>query len=80
MLYSCFVCPHDRLSEIGMALKKAGKEPTRGLVKKLIKRYDTAGNGTLEFNEFQCMLNDWKSIMQEFDMDALNGQVEDAVG
>ena len=50
-----------------MALKKAGKAPTREQIKKLINKYDTDKNGTLEFHEYQAMVKDWDAVMEEFD-------------
>lgn len=52
--------------ELGIALQKAGKNPTRELLKKLFEKYDTDGNGTLEFNEYQGMIKDWDAVVDEF--------------
>jgi len=50
-----------------MALERAGKEVSLDLSKKLLKKYDTDKNGTLEFDEYQGMLKDWDAVTAEIE-------------
>jgi len=53
--------------ELGQALVRTGKAPTREQVKRLLKKYDADGNGTLEFEEYQHMIANWDADIAEFD-------------
>ena len=46
-------------SELMRALILAGKRPTREQVEKLLAKHDADGNGTLEFHEFEEMIQNW---------------------
>jgi hypothetical protein len=50
-------------SELAAALKKAGKYPTDEQVKELLETFDEDKNGSLSFDEFQKMLQDWDSVI-----------------
>jgi len=45
---------------------RAGKNPTREQVKQLVVKYDTDGNGTLEFHEYQEMIKNWEVDLAAF--------------
>lgn len=56
--------------ELRIALHKAGKfEATKGLVVRIMRKYDLDGNGTLEFNEYQLMIKDWDTVLAEIEDD-----------
>jgi len=49
--------------ELELALHKADKKVTRAQAKRLLKRFDTDGNGTLEFDEYRLMVGDWDRVI-----------------
>jgi hypothetical protein len=52
--------------ELGAALIRAGKMPTREQTKLLVEKYDTDGNGTLEWEEYQEMIKNWDKDLEQF--------------
>jgi len=68
------------VEELEIALHKIDKKVTRAQAKRLLKRFDTDGNGTLEFDEYRLMVGDWDRVIAVLENeDAEAARVESAL-
>jgi len=61
-------------AELGVALKRAGKDPSDELLQTLFDRYDVDDSKTLEFAEYQLMLKDWNAVKADIDREKARRQ------
>ena len=55
------------VDELNMALKLAGKKVSTKQVEGLFTKFDTAGKGSMSFNDYQKMIKEWDVILDEYE-------------